>query len=102
MNLQDMITLRSSVTEKDEYGVTRTTYEGREVYAKVESVSASEFFNGGQNGLKPEFRFIVNAWEYADEPELIYQDRVYSIYRVYRSSLDRAELYAERKAGVHG
>lgn len=102
MNMQDVIELRTPSTEKDDYGVTRVTYEARNVYAKVESVSASEFFAGGQNGLKPEYRFIVNAWEYAGEPELTYQGTVYSVYRVYRQSLDRAELYAERKAGVHG
>lgn len=102
MNMQDVIELREPTMTKDAYGVPHMTYTARKVYAKVESVSAQEFFNGGQNGFKPEYRFVVNAWEYAAEPELEYQGTVYSIYRVYRQSLDRAELYAERKAGVHG
>lgn len=102
MNMQDVILLRTPTMTQDAYGVPHATYEEREVYAKVESVTAQEFFNGGQNGFKPEYRFIVNAWEYSDEPEVVYKGSVYSVYRVYRRSLDRAELYAERKAGVHG
>ena len=101
MNLQDVITLRAISTSVNDYGVPERTVTEKDVYARVESVSASEFFDGGQNGLKPEYRFIVSAWEYEDEEALVYQGRVYSVYRKYRRTLDRVELYAERKAGVH-
>ena len=102
MNLQDVITLRKSTATVDAYGVTRLQWETSDVYAKVESVSASEFFEGGQNGLKPEYRFTVSVWDYNDEMELAFNGQLYSIYRTYRRSLDLVELYAERKAGVHG
>lgn len=102
MNMQTMITLRASAATQDAYGVTRTEWTTTDVYARVESVSASEFFDGGQNGLKPEYRFIVSVWEYNDEMELAYDGQLYSVYRIYRRSLDRVELYAERKVGVHG
>ena len=101
MNMQDMITLRSVAVEVDSYGVPQETTSDTEVYARVESVSASEFFEGGQNGFKPEYRFLVNAWEYSDEPDIVYQDKVYSVYRTYRRNLDLLELYVERKAGRH-
>lgn len=102
MNAQTVITLRASTTEQDAYGVTRMVWTTSDVYARVESVSASEFFDGGQNGLKPEYRFIVSAWDYNDEMELAFNGQLYSVYRVYRRTLDLVELYAERKAGVHG
>lgn len=102
MNMQDMITLRSVTIEVDDYGVPQETTNDTDVYARVESVSASEFFEGGQNGFKPEYRFLVNAWEYSDEPDVVYQDKVYSVYRTYRRNLDLMELYVERKAGRHG
>ena len=102
MNWQDVITLRASTATVDAYGVTQLQWTEKDVYARVESVSASEFFEGGQNGLKPEYRFIVSAWDYNDEMELAFNGQLYSVYRVYRRTLDLVELYAERKAGVHG
>lgn len=102
MNMQDVITLRKTEITVDEYGVPQNEVTETDVYARVESVSASEFFDAGQNGLKPEYRFTVSAWEYGDEEELSYNGRLYSIYRTYRRSLDLIELYAERKVGVHG
>lgn len=102
MNMQDVITLRRVGITVDEYGVPQNEVTETDVYARVESVSASEFFDAGQNGLKPEYRFTVSAWEYGDEEELSYNGRLYSIYRTYRRSLDLIELYAERKVGVHG
>lgn len=102
MNMQDMITLRSVGVTVNDYGVPVETVTETDVYARVESVSAAEFFDGGQNGLKPEFRFLVNAWEYSDEPDVEYKGKVYSVYRTYRRSLDLLELYTERKVGRHG
>lgn len=102
MNWQNVITLRASTATVDAYGVTRMQWTTTDVYARVESVSASEFFEGGQNGLKPEYRFIVSAWDYNDEMELAFNGQLYSVYRVYRRTQDLVELYAERKAGVHG
>ena len=102
MNMQDVITLRSVSVEVDDYGVPQETTSEKTIFARVESVSAAEFFNAGQNGLKPDYRFLVNAWEYSDEPEAVFQDKVYSVYRTYRRSLDLMELYVERKAGRHG
>lgn len=102
MNWQDVITLRASTATVDAYGVPQLQWTEKDVYARVESVSSSEFFEGGQNGFKPEYRFIVSAWDYNDEMELAYNGQLYSVYRTYRRSLDLVELYAERKAGVHG
>ena len=102
MNWQDVITLRASTATVDAYGVTQLQWTEKDVYARVESVSASEFFEGGQNGFKPEYRFIVSAWDYNDEMELAFNGQLYSVYRTYRRTLDLVELYAERKAGVHG
>lgn len=100
--MQDMITLRSVGITVNDYGVPVETVTETDVYARVESISASEFFAGGQNGLKPEYRFLVNAWEYSDEPDVEYKGKVYSVYRTYRRSLDLLELYTERKVGRNG
>lgn len=100
MNMQDVITLVSGEITVDKYGIPQPEHETKDVYARVESVSAAEFFGGGQNGLKPELRFLVSAWDYSGEPVVRYQGRPYSVYRTFRRTVDLMELYAERRVGV--
>lgn len=100
MNLQDVIRLRKITYDIDDYGVPNKTVTETEVFARVESVSQAEFFSGGQNGLKPEFRFLISAWEYNKEPEVEYQGVIYCVYRTFRRTLDLMELYVEEKVGV--
>ena len=100
----------------DDTGVWRTTAENsREVFARVDSAGRSEFFAGGQSGMRPELRITINAIEYEGE-EICELDGVrYAIYRTYRvsdsaffrtehnsASADDIELYVQREVGVHG
>lgn len=98
------ITLITHVREKDAKGVYRDTGETpREVFARVNSVTRAEFFNGGQSGFRPEYRFDVFHTEYKGEKECEYDGARYAIYRTYRNpASDYMELYAERRLGVHG
>ena len=102
MNMQDMITLRSVAIEVDAYGVPQETTSDTEVYARVESVSASEFFEGGRNGLNPEYRMTMFSGDYSGETMLIYNGSTYAIYRTYQRRGDYIELYVERKCGTNG
>ena len=52
---------------KDAYGVQIPTETTHEVYAKVESVTLSEWSEGGRHGLNPELRFIMFAPDYHRE-----------------------------------
>lgn len=74
--------------------------ELRKVYANVSSVSASEFFNASQIGLNPEIRFTMFAPDYDGETKVEYNGFRFSIYRIYRATTDRMELYAQREAGT--
>lgn len=85
--------------EEDEYGVLKPKRKRELVYANVTSVSASEWFEGGRAGLNPEYRMTMFGPDYCGEEELEYNDRRYAIYRIYRSSIDRVELYVQRKKG---
>lgn len=72
----------------------------RDVYCGVSSVSASEWFEAGRAGLKPECRVTMFAPDYEGE-EIAELDGVrYSVYRTYIGKNDTIELYLERKAGV--
>lgn len=73
----------------------------REVYCNVESVSQSEFFEGGRNGLNPAYKFVMFSFDYQGERTLEYNGLRYGIYRTYLKKNGQIELYAERKGGTN-
>ena len=97
------IYLISRQQHRDENGVMRKLAPvSREVFAQVDSVTRSEFFDAGRNGLKPEYRFTIFWAEWQGERECEYNGVAYSVYRSYHvPGTDYLELYVERKAGVN-
>lgn len=73
----------------------------RPVFGQVNSVTASEFFSGGQNGFKPELRFTMFGPDYQGEEVIRYEGNLYTIYRTYRARTDIIELYTEKRVGQH-
>ena len=71
-----------------------------EIYARKESISQSEFYKGGEAGLKPEFRLKTAIIDYNGEREVELDGKKYGIYRTYEPDQDYIELYCERKGGV--
>lgn len=94
-----MIYLVSETWTKDDLGVMRSTQTRRKAFANVTSVTASEWFEGGRNGLNPELRFRMFAPEYHGEEILEYKGEKYAIYRTYVARDDLIELYTERRKG---
>lgn len=97
--MSDTIKLMSDLVTEDEYGNQIQSTDSTEVFAEVMSVSASEFFNAGEAGHKPAFRFDVFFGDYNGEQRVEYKDEVYYIYRTYLRG-DIFELYAERRVGL--
>lgn len=100
MKISDTLELVSTGYENDDFGVSQPTETVRRIYCRVESISAQEFFQAGQTGLKPAWRFRVHQDEYRGEPTVRYQGRDYAVYRTYRASQDELEIYVEGRAGV--
>ena len=69
-------------------------------FCQLSSVSQSEWFEAGRNGLKAEYRAILNAEEYNGELIAEISGGRYGVYRTYRTKSDTIELYLERKAGT--
>lgn len=84
---------------QDELKQWQRTVEKREVFGQLSSVTANEFFAGGQNGFKPEFRIVMFEPDYHGEDNLEYDGKVYSVYRTYHAKNDMIELYCEKRAG---
>lgn len=102
MDRSEVITLLTPVKQQDDYGVWRETETGHDVFCQVDSVTRSEFFEGGRSGLNPEFRMTMFFGDYNDEKTLIYKGKSYSVYRTYIAKNDTIELYVERKGGSNG
>ena len=101
MDRSDVIKLISQTKTQDAYGVWRMTETSNEVFCNVQSVTRSEFFQGGRNGLNPDLVFTVFFDDYNDESIIEYDGKRYGIYRTYRAKTDVLELYAERKGGTN-
>lgn len=102
MDRSIVLTLVAVTTQQDQYGVWRETEYSRDVYAQVDSVSRSEFFEAGRNGLNPQFVFTMFYGDYNGEQICEYNGKRYAIYRTYLTKTDTIELYAERKGGTNG
>lgn len=70
------------------------------VFAEVSNVSAKEFFESGQNGLKADLKFTIRGFEYSEQNEIIHNGTKYSVYRFYRRNDGFVELFTEKKVGV--
>ena len=80
---KDVIELVGFTVELDELLQEVKTPVKKQVFANKRSVSQTEFFNGGQGGLRPQYQFEIRLSEYSDESELIFDGKMYSVYRVY-------------------
>lgn len=101
MDRSDVLTLVSVTLAQNDFGVWEETETEREVFCSVESVSRAEYFEGGKNGLVPEYKFVIFFGDYQEEKTVIYNGKAYGVYRTYLGKNDRLELYAERKGGVN-
>lgn len=72
----------------------------RKVMGLEGSISATEFFEAGRNGLKAQKRVSIFAPDYNGEATVELNGTRYGVYRTYMPAADTIELYLQRKAGV--
>ena len=101
MDRSAQITLIKEAKTQDVNGVWTITTTSRTVFCQVDSVTRSEFYEGGRNGLKPEYRFTMFFGDYEGERTVEFNGKYYGIYRTYLGRTDTIELYAERKGGTN-
>lgn len=101
--MDDILYLISTGEAQDATGVWRQTNIRRKVMCKIESITRSEFYAAGRNGLNPELSFTIFVGDYKGERTAEYHGKGYGIYRTYIvPGTDYIELYAERKGGTNG
>ena len=102
MDRSEVLTLIAIRKTQDEYGVWRKSETSRDIFCNVSSVTGSEFFDGGRNGLNPELRFVVFFADYEGERIVEFKGNRYAVYRTYHARTDALELYCERQGGTNG
>lgn len=102
MDRSEVITLVNETQVKNDFGVYEPVSETRDVFCQVRSITRSEFFDAGRNGLNPEFEFDVFFGDYEGERTVIYKDQRYAVYRTYQARTDVLELYVQREGGTNG
>ena len=99
MNRSELAYLVVESYTKNEYGVLDKTTTRHPVYVNVTSVTSQEWFEGGRNGLNPQYRFTMFQFDYTGEKIIEYNGKQYTIYRTYNRSVDEIELYTELRKG---
>lgn len=80
--------------------IDKTKTEQTTIYAEPGSITQSEFAAAGQKDIKPARSFIVWAFEYEGQTEVIHNKTRYTVYRTYQEKeSDRIELYCEERLG---
>lgn len=64
----------------------------RQVFAEKKSIRQSEFYQAATSGLKPELMFVVWKQEYAEESELEFDGKMYTITRAFEKNDNELEL----------
>ena len=67
MRIPESAELITITLKDDDFGVPKKVETSRKVYGSFDSLSASEIFEGGRNGLNPEIRFRMVEIDYDDE-----------------------------------
>lgn len=102
MDRSSVIYLITKSLTQDNDGIWQESYTKTKVYCQVSSVSRNEFFEGGRNGLNPEYVFTMFFGDYAGQTLVEYKGDVYAVYRTYHARTDELELYVERQGGANG
>ena len=100
--MDTVIKLLTMTKEKDNRGAWHKSYTPLEVFARVRTVTRSEFFDGGRNGLNPEYQFTVFQGDYDGQAVIEYEGKNYAVYRTYIiPGTDYIELYCQREGGTN-
>lgn len=99
MNRSSVANLVVESYSQNDYGVMERTTTRHKVFVNVTSVTGQEWFEGGRNGLNPQYRFTLFSHDYHGEQIIEYEGVQYTVYRTYLRNVDEIELYVEKRKG---
>ncbi len=100
MNRSDILNLIAVTYIKDDIGQEIEQEVLKQVFCQVESVSMSEWFRAGRDGMKPQYKVTMFFYDYNGEQVADYNGERYAVYRTYIRNNELIELYLEKKVGL--
>lgn len=100
MDRSNVINLIQVTSTQDTIGQYIETETKKRVFCDVRSISRSEWFDAGRDGLQPSFVFTMFRHDYSGEKIVEFEGRRYGVYRTYVSRNEQIELYVEEKGGL--
>ena len=91
--------ISKEVTQDDIGNETINNIETIVPIKQVEDVFASEYYEAGQLGFKPNLKLRISALNYNNQKLLKYMNNMYDIIRVDTPTLDEVSLICERRIG---
>ena len=83
MDYTEIIYLISQKITEDEIGnILSSEISKNKCYAKKQNVKTSEYYNAVSIGYNPSVEFVIKRLNYNNEPELIWNNEIYSVIRV--------------------
>lgn len=92
MRFNSVIFLIKVTHGENEIGDLIETTDKRQTFAEKKSVRQSEFYQAAATGLKPEVTFNIWNQEYNGESQLEYDEKIYTIIRVFQKNNKEVEL----------
>lgn len=89
--------LISSKYEPDSLAQQKPVEHRREVFCRKHSISQTEFFSAGLQGLKPQYKLTLFWGDYEGEDLVELEGVRYRVYRTYHAKHDRIELYLRKE-----
>ena len=86
MRMNEVLSLITETHTTDESGDPVILQTARQVFCRVASVGAKEFYQAAATGLKPEIKLVLADYlDYKGEKLVRYEDSVYHVLRTYRN-----------------
>jgi SPP1 family predicted phage head-tail adaptor len=90
MFFSDKITLRAVSESQNENGYAVPTTTDTIVWANVKSVTRSEFYAANANGINAVIAFEINAEDWGNQTQIIYDSKTYYIIRAFQKGLGKS------------
>lgn len=100
MDRSEVCYLISQTHTRDANGIMQASETEKQVFCNVQSVSASEWFEGGRSGLNPVYRLTMFEPDYDGQEIVRFNGVRYAVYRTYHAKDNNIELYVQKEGGI--
>lgn len=101
LNKNTQIALIAETATSDQDGFSVVTEIRTEIWALIDSITGTEFYQTGLLNIRPSCRAVIWTAEYSGQELVEIDGKRYKVYRTFKRNQDETELYLEEKVGVN-